>query len=69
MSPLQAFEIFFLFAQILRNSVEAVYALAKKTTDTQYKYVVGFTSIIMGFWFLVAMFDRANPKIHPVQLG
>lgn len=69
MSPLQAFEIFFIFAQVLRNGVEAVYALAKKPTDTQYKYVVGFTSIIIGFWFLVAIFDRANAQVHPIKLG
>jgi hypothetical protein len=69
MSPLKVFEIFFIFAQILRNSVEAVYILAKKATDTQYKYVVGFTSIIMVFWFLFAMFDRLNAQIHLVKNG
>lgn len=68
MSPIQGFEVFFLFAQVVRESIEAIYALGGKPEDLQYKCIVGFTSIIVALWFLVAIFERANPKIHPVTL-
>lgn len=69
MSPLQTFEIFFLFAQVLREGVEAIYALGGKPEDRQYKYVVGFTGIILALWFIVAIFERSKAQIHPVKLG
>lgn len=69
MSPLQAFEIFFLFAQVLRNSLEAIYKLADKSEDSQYKIAVGFASVIIALWFLVAIFERGNAKTHPVNLA
>lgn len=68
MSPMQGFEVFFLFAQVVRESTEAIYTLGGKPENHQYKYIIGFTSIIVAFWFLVAIFERVNPKIHPVKL-
>ncbi len=67
MSPLQAFEIFFIIAQVIRNSVEASYALAKKVEGVEYKSVVGFCGIIITLWFLTALLERNN--IHPVSRG
>jgi hypothetical protein len=67
MSPLQAFEIFFIVAQVVRNSVEASYALAKKVEDVEYKSIVGFCGVIIALWFLTALLERNN--IHPISHG
>lgn len=67
MSPSQGFEIFFLITQVIRNSTEAFYALTQRIEDIQYKYIIGFSALIIAFWFLTALLDHDN--IHPISQG
>lgn len=70
MSPLHAFEVFFLLAQIMRHSTEAYYFLKHKTEDTEFRYVVGFGCLISAAWFIVAVLryssNHALSKNHPI---
>lgn len=63
MSPLHVFEIFFILAQILRHSMEAIYFLANKHQDVLFRYAVGFGSFISAFWFLVAFLNLKDSRL------
>lgn len=67
MLPLYAFEIFFILAQIIRHTVEAIYYLGNKKQDVMFRYAVGFGCIISAFWFLTALLEHKNN--HPVSQG
>lgn len=67
MSPLQAFEVFFILAQIVRHSMESFYFLSNKKEDTAFRYTVGFGCLISAFWFVTAFLE--NDSVHPVSRG
>ena len=67
MSPLQAFEVFFILSQLIRHSMEAFYLLSKKVEDTPFRYTVGFGCVVSACWFLTSFLNRDN--IHPVSQG
>lgn len=67
MSPLYVFEIFFILAQIVRHSIEALYFLSNKTQDVVFRQTVGFGCLISAFWFLTALLEHRDN--HPVSQG